>query len=86
MGFAPAVREGDIATYVGPPDLIKSGSRTMLIGNKPAARFGDPTEYDGTIILRCPTVRIGNSQGPALMPAGASLIKTVNDPRAQQST
>jgi uncharacterized Zn-binding protein involved in type VI secretion len=55
----PAARATDMATCVGPPDLIAMGSVTTLIGNMPAARLGDPCGHGGTIVLGCPTVLIG---------------------------
>ena len=55
----PAARVGDMATCVGPPDVIALGSFTVLIGNQPAARMGDPTAHGGVIVLGCPTVLIG---------------------------
>ena len=59
IGFLPAARLGDMATCVGPPDVIAMGSMTVLIGMKPAARMGDPTAHGGVIVLGCPTVIIG---------------------------
>lgn len=55
----PAARATDMATCVGPPDLVAMGSVTVLIGKMPAARLGDPSGHGGTIILGCPTVLIG---------------------------
>ena len=59
IGMLPAARVGDMATCVGPPDVIAMGSTTVLIGNQPAARLGDPTAHGGVIIIGCPTVIIG---------------------------
>jgi len=55
----PAACVGDMATCVGPPDLIAMGSATVMIGGKPAARMGDSTAHGGTIAVGCPTVLIG---------------------------
>jgi uncharacterized Zn-binding protein involved in type VI secretion len=55
----PAARVGDMATCVGPPDVIAMGSFTVLIGGMPAARMGDSTAHGGVIVLGCPTVLIG---------------------------
>jgi uncharacterized Zn-binding protein involved in type VI secretion len=55
----PAARATDMATCVGPPDLIAMGSVTTMIGNMPAARLGDPCGHGGAIVLGCPTVLIG---------------------------
>ena len=59
IGFLPAARVGDMATCVGPPDVIAMGSPTVLIGSMMAARLGDPTVHGGVIVLGCPTVIIG---------------------------
>jgi len=59
IGGLPAARMGDMATCVGPPDVIIRGSATVLIGGKPAARMGDNTAHGGLITLGCMTVMIG---------------------------
>ena len=59
IGGMPAATLGDMATCVGPPDVIIKGSATVLIGGKPAARMGDNTAHGGVIILGLPTVLIG---------------------------
>jgi uncharacterized Zn-binding protein involved in type VI secretion len=59
IGFLPAARATDMATCVGPPDVIAMGSPTVLIGNLMAARIGDPTIHGGAIVMGCPTVIIG---------------------------
>lgn len=59
IGFMPAARMADLATCVGPPDVIVMGSTTVLIGFMPAARLGDPTAHGGAIVMGCPTVMIG---------------------------
>jgi uncharacterized Zn-binding protein involved in type VI secretion len=41
------------------PNAIASGSTTVVIGNKAAARVGDPTAHGGVITSGCPTVVIG---------------------------
>jgi uncharacterized Zn-binding protein involved in type VI secretion len=57
IGGMPAVRLGDMATCVGPPDVIVGpGNPTVLIGGMPAARMGDMTAHGGTIIIGCFTV------------------------------
>lgn len=55
----PAARVGDLATCVGPPDMIAVGSGTVFIGGMPAARLGDSTAHGGTIVGGAPTVLIG---------------------------
>lgn len=59
IGGLPAVRMGDMAVCVGPPDSIVAGSPTVLIGGVPAARMGDSTAHGGVIVLGCFTVLIG---------------------------
>ena len=59
IGSLPAARVGDMATCVGPPDVIVKGSMTVLIMGQPAARIGDMTAHGGNIILGLPTVLIG---------------------------
>jgi uncharacterized Zn-binding protein involved in type VI secretion len=54
----PAARAGDLATCVGPPDVIAMGSPTVLACNMPLARLGDPTGHGGTIVLGCFTVLV----------------------------
>ena len=59
IGSLPAARVADMATCVGPPDVIALGSFTVLIGSMPAARMGDMTAHGGSIILGLPTVLVG---------------------------
>jgi uncharacterized Zn-binding protein involved in type VI secretion len=59
IGGLPAARVTDMATCVGPPDVIILGSFTVLIGSLPAARMGDMTAHGGVIIMGWPTVLIG---------------------------
>jgi uncharacterized Zn-binding protein involved in type VI secretion len=59
IGMLPAARVTDMATCVGPPDIIAKGSPTVLIGGLMAARIGDITAHGGNIILGCFTVLIG---------------------------
>ncbi len=59
IGGLPAARLTDIATCVGPPDMIAFGSPTVLIQGLPAARIMDPTAHGGMIVLGCFTVIIG---------------------------
>jgi uncharacterized Zn-binding protein involved in type VI secretion len=57
-GSMPQARVTDMATCVGPPDVIVLGSFTVLVGALPAARLGDMTAHGGTIVLGLPTVLI----------------------------
>src|SRR6476620_8952497 len=59
IGGLPAARVGDMATCVGPPDVIAKGSPTVLIGGMMAARMGDITAHGGSIVVGFPTVMIG---------------------------
>ena len=59
IGGAPAARVSDMATCVGPPDMIAVGSTTVLINGLPAARLGDTTAHGGTVTLGFPQVLIG---------------------------
>lgn len=59
IGGMPAARVSDMATCVGPPDVIAMGSATVLIGGMPAARLGDSTAHGGVIVMGYPTVLIG---------------------------
>jgi uncharacterized Zn-binding protein involved in type VI secretion len=59
IGGLPAARVGDMATCVGPPDVVVFGSVKVLIRGQPAARMGDLTAHGGTIVMGCPTVLIG---------------------------
>lgn len=59
IGGMPAARMTDMATCVGPPDVIVKGSPTVLIGGLMAARLGDNTAHGGVIVVGLPTVLIG---------------------------
>ena len=59
IGNLPAARVTDMATCVGPPDMIAVGSATVLINGLPAARLGDMTAHGGTITFGFPQVLIG---------------------------
>lgn len=58
-GKLPQARVTDMATCVGPPDIIVKGSATVLVNNLPAARVGDTTAHGGSIVVGCFTVLIG---------------------------
>jgi uncharacterized Zn-binding protein involved in type VI secretion len=62
-GALPQARISDIATCVGPPDMIVSGAATVLVGGLPAARMGDMTAHGGTIVSGLFTVLIGTAGG-----------------------
>jgi len=59
-GGLPQARVTDLATCVGPPDMIVKGAFTVLVGGLPAARIGDMTVHGGVIVTGLPTVLIGD--------------------------
>ncbi len=59
IGGLPAARVTDMATCVGPPDMIAMGSTSVFICGLMAARIGDPTVHGGVIVTGLPTVMIG---------------------------
>lgn len=73
IGGPPAARVGDMATCVGPPDVIVMGAMNVLIGGSPAARMGDSTSHGGVITLGLPTVLIGMSAQAAALSVGAQI-------------
>src|SRR5437868_2770209 len=73
IGGVPAARVGDMATCVGPPDVIVMGSPTVMIGNMMAARLGDPTAHGGVIVVGFPTVMIGIPGQGAVLQAAADV-------------
>ncbi len=58
-GKLPQARVGDMATCVGPPDVIALGSMTVMVGSTCGARLGDLTAHGGAIVLGEFTVLIG---------------------------
>jgi uncharacterized Zn-binding protein involved in type VI secretion len=59
IGGLPAARISDMATCVGPPDVIALGSFTVLTMSMPQARIGDMTAHGGAIVLGEFTVLVG---------------------------
>ncbi|WP_347878366.1 PAAR domain-containing protein [Providencia rettgeri] len=59
IGGLPAATVGTMATCIGALDSIITGSMTVFINNKPAARMGDTCMHGGTIITGYPKVLIG---------------------------
>lgn len=55
----PAACQGDSLVCVGPSDSITTGSGSVMIGGKPAARMGDQTAHGGVIMAAALTVMIG---------------------------
>lgn len=64
VGGPFAARVSDMATCVGPPDVIAMGAATVLIQGLPAARATDMTVHGGVLLPGLPTVLIG---GPAFV-------------------
>ena len=60
IGGLSAAVAADTCICTGPPDSIASGSGTVLIENRPAARQGDPTVHGGVIVSGESTVLIGD--------------------------
>lgn len=58
IGGQPAARVGDIATCVGPPDVIVLGSFTVMFQGQPAAYMGSMTAHGGLVVMGYPTVMI----------------------------
>lgn len=71
VGGMPQARVTDIATCVGPPDMIAMGSTTVFVGGLPAARMGDMTAHGGVIVSGFPTVMIGDGGGGSAQPSPA---------------
>jgi uncharacterized Zn-binding protein involved in type VI secretion len=70
IDFLPAATVTDMATCVGPPDMIAMGSTGVFINFLPAARLGDPTVHGGVITLGSPTCIIGEVGSPSPGEAG----------------
>ena len=73
IGGMPAARVGDMATCVGPPDVIVQGCRNVLIGGPMAARVGDQTAHGGAIVVGMPSVLIGLTAQAAALKAAAEV-------------
>lgn len=55
----PSARVGDKASCDAPPDTISSGSGTVFVSGKAAARKNDSTAHGGVIVAGSSTVEIG---------------------------
>jgi uncharacterized Zn-binding protein involved in type VI secretion len=58
-GFLAQARVSDMATCVGPLDVIAQGAATVLVRGLPAARMGDSCVHGGAVVVGFPTVLIG---------------------------
>jgi uncharacterized Zn-binding protein involved in type VI secretion len=59
IGGIPAARMTDLATCVGPPDVIILTSFTVMTMGMLQARMGDMTVHGGVIVLGDFTVLVG---------------------------
>lgn len=80
IGNQPAARVDDKALCNGPVDTIATGSATVLIGGKKAARIGDTTKHGGVIVQGEPTVLIGDTSF-----SGTASSEPKQAPRLQQA-
>jgi len=58
IGGMPAARVGDLATCVGPPDVIVLGSFTTMFQGMPAAYMGSMTAHGGAVVMGFPMVMV----------------------------
>lgn len=58
-GLAAANVGGTCECKSPAPNMIALGAMTVLIGNRPAARMGDPTAHGGQIVGGSSSVDIG---------------------------
>jgi uncharacterized Zn-binding protein involved in type VI secretion len=70
IDFLPAATVTDMATCVGPPDVIVMGSAGVFINFLPAARLDDQTAHGGVIVMGSPTCIIGEVGAPSPGTAG----------------
>ena len=84
-GGLPQARVTDLATCVGPPDMIVKGSATVLVSGLPAARMGDMTVHGGVIVLGCFTVLIGDAGGGGGGGGGSKAVGPVNISKDEKS-
>lgn len=84
-GSIPQARVGDMATCVGPPDVIVLGSTGVFVMGAPAARMGDLTAHGGTIMVGLPTVMIGEIGGGSPPVLGTSVVAPGDPPMSVES-
>jgi hypothetical protein len=63
IGGKPAARVGDLATCIGPPDIVMTGAFTVLVGGMPLARITDATAHGGLVSAGDVTVLVGGAAG-----------------------
>jgi len=59
VGGLPAARVTNMATCVGPPDIVIKGSATVITGSLLQARILDNCAHGGMIVAGFPTVIVG---------------------------
>jgi uncharacterized Zn-binding protein involved in type VI secretion len=86
IGMLPAATVTNMATCVGPPDVIVLGSMGVFINFLPAARMGDITAHGGVIVLGEPTCMVGEmgAPSPGAMGLGGVVAGMVASGVAQQ--
>jgi uncharacterized Zn-binding protein involved in type VI secretion len=84
-GGVPQARVGDMATCVGPPDVIVLGSMGVFVMGSPAARMFDPTAHGGKIMIGLPTVMIGEIGGGSPSAGGMSMLVPGDPPMSAES-
>ena len=76
-GGMPVAVMGDIAICVGPPDILVSGSPTVMAMGLPVVRITDTTAHGGMVVVGLPTVLVGDSGG-----AGSAQAATMSAAKA----
>lgn len=65
IGGLPAARVGDVATCAAvPPNAIATGSVSVFVGDRNAARNSELTLHGGQIVGGCSTLLIGDFSSP----------------------
>ncbi len=61
VGMLPAAPMGNMATCVGPPDILAKGSTTVMVGGRPCVRIVMDTTAHGGMVAGpgCPMVLVG---------------------------
>jgi uncharacterized Zn-binding protein involved in type VI secretion len=67
IDWKPAARVGDEAGCGAARDAIVMGEASVLVGDRMAARVGDPHDHGGVIVEGCATVFIGSSAQSGVM-------------------
>jgi uncharacterized Zn-binding protein involved in type VI secretion len=77
-GHRPQVRAGDRCRCDGPPDFIVTGSSSVYVDGKPAARKGDRTAHppSGMVTAGLDSVHIGGARRGATLGGGVPSRRT----------